>query len=58
MNEQGQKGIQPWADMSRDCDLMRNSGLSHCGHIENGNPCCQCGYVRAAALPEGRDKER
>jgi hypothetical protein len=30
----------------KDCDKMRDGGRMHCGHIEEGKPCCQCGYVR------------
>lgn len=31
---------------SKRCDKMRHGGDYHCGHIEEGKPCCQCGYVR------------
>ena len=30
----------------RQCELMVDGGEMHCGHIEEGKPCCQCGYTR------------
>lgn len=35
----------------KDCDKMRDGGEMHCGHVEEGLPCCQCGYVRWQPWP-------
>ena len=34
--------------MSARCDLD-NAG-EHCGHVDEGKPCCACGYVRKENL--------
>jgi len=35
------------------CDRPVDNGDMHCGHINDGLPCCQCGYMRQ--IPSAKD---